>query len=68
MIVRVAQLFPSAVLKTVTILPGNLPVFELGSPDAPFSRWVFVTNLDARTIYLGPGRSPVVVLDTPETP
>lgn len=54
----------SATPKAITTLPGGLLVLELGLPDSPRSRGIFLADLHNRTIaYIGPWRSPVVVLD-----
>jgi hypothetical protein len=59
----------SATPKSVTVLPGNLIVFELGGIESTGSRGVFIADLDGRTIaYLGPGRSPVVVVEPQPAP
>lgn len=56
----------STVPKAITALPGGLLVLELGTPDTPRSRGVFLADLHNRTIaFIGPGRSPVVVLGDP---
>lgn len=56
----------SAAPKAITALPGNVLVLELGGIESRSSRGVYLADLNARTIaYIGPGRSPVVVLDPP---